>query len=202
MKESIKTLILILGIMLSTTILLFSLGWTGYSPFLKPYADQISTLVNPNDEEIKALQERELELIKEIENEKILEAIKEQQKLLEEKEKILAERANSIQALTTALEEEKNNFLRAQELAQQSEKEKVNYQQKVNELAGTFIAMPPERAVERILALEDDLLIIDIMKSIDNKAIEEGQISITPYYYSLMKEKDASRILKKSTVTF
>lgn len=202
MKESIKTLILILGIILSTTILLFSLGWTGYSPFLKPYADQISTLVSPNDGEIKALQERELELIKEIENEKILEAIKEQQKLLEEKEKILAERENSIQALTTALEEEKNNFLRVQELAQQSEKEKANYQQKVNELAGTFIAMPPEKAVERILALEDDLLIIDIMKSIDSKAIEEGQISIAPYYYSLMKEKDASRILKKSTVTF
>lgn len=200
--QIIKSVFLVIAITLFVGVFIFFLGWSGYSPALKGFSDSIQASITYPDDELANLQKRELELIKEIENQKILEAIKEQQSILEEQQLALNERENSINALAASLEEEKNNFLKEKELVEQTKVTDETYQQKVGELANTFISMPPERAVERLVATGDDLLIIDVLKKIDENAAAEGLTSITPFYYSLMEPGDASRILKKSTVSF
>ena len=100
-----------------------------------------------------------------------------QQKLemLEEKEKALAEQEKSFN-----------------ERVKQYENKKANLRQS----AEYFTGMPPQRAVERLLEMEDQD-IIDILRTTEEMAEESGESSVVAFWLSLMPSDRAAQISRK-----
>ena len=57
--------------------------------------------------------------------------------------------------------------------------------------------MPPKKAVDRLQAMTDDLLIIEILRAVDTESVRIGQQSMVPYYLSLMSSNRAAVIQRK-----
>ncbi len=143
---------------------------------------------------------QELFLLKEQENQKLIEAINSQKSELDQIKLNLDNQAKELERENLALAQERKNLELEKEAIERQRTDENNYEIKINEIANQFLNMPPERAVERLVALGDDVLIIDILNRIDQQAEENDAISIVPYFYSLMPEADAARIIRKSSV--
>ncbi len=100
-----------------------------------------------------------------------------QQKLemLEEKEKALAEREKSFN-----------------ERVKQYENKSANLRQS----AEYFNGMPPQKAVDRLLEMEDQD-IIDILRTAEQMAQEAGDSSVVSYWLSLMPSDRAAQLSRK-----
>ncbi len=152
--------------------------------------------------EREAFENQDLFLIKEQENQKLAESINIQRDELDLKEQELRVREDSVNQQLLEISEERKNLELEKQSLEKEKQEQESYENKVASIAEQFINMPPERAVERIVALNDDVLIIDILNKIDEDARDEGVISIVPFFYSLMPEDVAARIIRKSSITF
>ncbi len=162
----------------------------------------INKLLADEKVDIELFENQDLFLLREEENKKLLETISIQKKELDTREEELAKREIILgQRENAIIEEQKKLELEKQALAKTKE-EQEGYEAKVDKIAEQFINMPPEQAVERIVALEDDILIIDILKTIDQNAADEGNVSIVPFFYSLMPQDIAARIIRKSSISF
>ncbi|BBM88847.1 hypothetical protein COTS27_00534 [Spirochaetota bacterium] len=115
----------------------------------------------------------------------------------EELNALADELATERETLTT----EREQLLNARERAEEIAVTETNYETKVRELAARFYNMPPQSAADRIIALGDDILIIDVLARMDGVAMENEQVSIVPFLLSLMPAEDSARIMKKSTVS-
>ena len=110
-----------------------------------------------------------------VELEKMELEVQQKLEMLEEKEKALAEQEKSFN-----------------ERVKQYENKKANLRQS----AEYFNGMPPERAVERLLEMEDQD-IIDILRTSEEMAAESGESSVVAYWLSLMPSDRAARISRK-----
>lgn len=70
------------------------------------------------------------------------------------------------------------------------------YDKRVAQVARQIENMPPQAAV-KILSQQEDLMIIDIFKKIEDLAKEAGTMSQVPYYLSLMDKEQAARVQRK-----
>jgi len=104
-----------------------------------------------------------------------------QQKLemLEEKEKALAEQEKSFNERVKQYENKKANLRQSSEY---------------------FTGMPPQRAVERLLEMEDQD-VIDILRTTEEMALESGESSVVAYWLSLMPSDRAAQISRKMLKT-
>ena len=143
----------------------------------------------------------DLEILEEAEKNKLIESFRIKEIELSRKETSLSNLAVELEKKQGNLEIEKNNIEKQKKRIEKERLEKITYQKKVENLAKIYYNMPTKNAMERILELKDDLLILDVLKEMDAYAIKKEQQSVVPFIYSLMPKEDASRLLKKSTVS-
>jgi len=102
----------------------------------------------------------------------------------------LEDKENELLALARQLRERENRM--AADKVDESRRS-----ERIREVASQYMNMPPPQAVERISALPDDLLVIDIFRAIDTISEELGRRSVVPYFLSLMDPARASEIQRK-----
>jgi len=107
--------------------------------------------------------------------EKMETEVRQKMEMLEEKEKALAEREKSFN-----------------ERVKQYENKRANLRQS----AEYFNGMPPQRAVEMLLEMEDQD-IIDILRTAEEMARESGDSSVVSYWLSLMPSERAAQLSRK-----
>jgi len=94
---------------------------------------------------------------------------------LEERQKALDERENSLKAKATDAENKDRN---------------------IEENARILNGMPPERAVG-IMSAMDDQDVIDVLRKTEELARAAGSTSLVPYWLSLMDPKRAAELQRK-----
>ena len=111
----------------------------------------------------------------------------------------LDERANLLNEREAKLSEEAKRLSEQEKVLSEEKGQYDNYSSNVEKQAEYFVSMPPRKAVERLQAM-DDLLVIDILRAIDRRAVETGTQSIVPYFLSLMEPPEkAAAIQRKMT---
>ena len=143
----------------------------------------------------------EIKLLEIEEHKKIMDAFKIREIELNKKEKAYKEKVKELERQEKQLLNDNKSLSEKKKKWLKEKTKDKEYKKQVEELATTFLNMPPQKAVERLIAIEDDLLIISILKEIEILCIKEERISIVPYLYSLMPKDDAARLFKKSTIT-
>ena len=80
-----------------------------------------------------------------------------------------------------------------------NERQKVFENRRVSlEVTATYLTgMPPRDAVDIMLEYEDDMELIDIIRTADRLAEEAGEASISSYWLSLMPADTAQRLMRK-----
>jgi len=101
----------------------------------------------------------------------------------------LEQMAQELEERQKALEEQEKS-LRAKAL------DAENKERNVERNAKNLIGMPPERAVERMAAM-DDQDVIDILRKTEEIAAANGTASIVPRWLSLMAPVRAAELLRK-----
>ena len=196
-----RWLLLLFANFLGILILLYFLDYFGFVSTYSDVKDRIflEVEIDPLPTEEEAL--LELQLIEAEEREKLRAFLEERERsLVEKEEEVKADQAR-LQEERQSLASERESLIKKEEELTLRQSEKNAYNVKVADLANRFFNMPPQAAMERILALEDDLLILDVLKGMDQVAVQRGQQSIVPFLISLMPPDQAARILKKSTVS-
>ncbi len=143
----------------------------------------------------------DITLIEREEQSKLIESFSIREADLKKTESDLKAREDNLLKDAAALKQERENLEKQKKKIKADQSEKVAYEKKVQELSERFFNMPPEKSVERILALGDDLLVLDTLKAMDGIAAARNQTSVVPYLYSLMPPADAARLLRLSTVS-
>lgn len=194
--------LLILGNILAILVILFFLDYFG---FLKVYSNIESQIFSTEESELSKATKEEtflnLRLIEQEEQKKMQLALGEKEALLKQKELELQQQKDRIEEEKKVLANERERFLKKKEALAFEDEKKNSYKAKVKSLAQRFYNMPPQSAYQRILALKDDVLIIDVLKGMDEIARSKNQQSVVPFLISLMPAEQAARILKKSTIS-
>ncbi len=119
-------------------------------------------------------------------------------KELELEKQVFEQRSLELQEIEAKLAEEANRLEEEKKVLSEKLREYDNYKENIKRQAGYLTNMPPPAAVERISKL-DDLLAIDILRQIDKEAEEEGKVSVVPYFLSLMDPDKAATLQRKMT---
>ncbi len=143
--------------------------------------------------------EADLSLIEREEQNKLIESFSLRETDLKAYEEKLKNREDNLVKDESKIKQERQNLEAQKKKIAATQADKNTYDKKVQDLADRFYNMPPDKAVERVLVLGDDLLILDTLKAIDALSAKKGSPSVVPYLYSLMPPADASRLLRLST---
>lgn len=138
-------------------------------------------------EELKKRQERLDEKAESLSLKEI--KLKEIEKSLSKKEEQLNEKAKGLDLEAKKLEEKKKRY--------------ESYRENINDLARKIGNMPPEGAI-KIMSKWDDLLVIDVLRRMDQLAAQEDRQSITSYLLFLMQQNNPERagtIMRKMAET-
>ncbi len=199
--KMLRIFFLVTANVLGVLLLLGFLGVISFKGISTTVKQSIGLAENPEPlEYFRVQREKELELLEEQEQQSLLESFELQEQQLASREQDMQQREQTLVEERIMLRSERENILLEQEQSQQLTAELESYELKVQALAGNFINMRPELAAERLLALNDDILILDVLKAMDVNIAGLGQTSIVPYLLSLMPADDVGRLMKKSTV--
>jgi Skp family chaperone for outer membrane proteins len=193
----VKILLLILINLCLLIVLLYMLEFAGVINYYSNIKENFTEMVY-KDIEVK---KDDPNLIEKEEYQKLLTSINMREADLKKYEQELENLKIKLETDTKQLTEERIQLQNQREKLAQMEKEKKDYQKKVRELANSFMNMPPESSVDIIVGLDDDLLILDVLDSIDSISVEQGQASIRPFLMSLMPTNISARLARKSTIT-
>ena len=192
MKE--KILFFLLANILAFTVILYIIDYFGVSDLYSRLKERLPWVQTENVLDVNV---QTLNLIEAEEEKKLLESFSIRETELGDWEANLKEKEENLKAKELKLKQEKQNFkLQKEKLEEDKEKEEA-YNLKINNLAQKFFNMPPEKSVERILALKNDLLILDVLKAMDKYTANTDRPSIVPYLFSLMPPEDSARLDKK-----
>lgn len=114
----------------------------------------------------------------------------------EQDKKKLEEMERNIALEKENIQKEKENNQSMIDNFEKMKAEKESYDNRIDSVASQIENMPPKAAVN-ILAKQDDMMIIDILKRIDARANEKGSQSTTPYLLSLMDPEQSARVQRK-----
>jgi flagellar protein FlbB len=95
----------------------------------------------------------------------------------------LQETERSLQEREKSFNDRRNTF----------ENRRVNLEQNARYLVG----MPPQEAVDILLAMENDMDIVDILRMAEQNAQEEGEQSLVAYWLSLMPPARSAALVRK-----
>jgi len=186
----IVLLLLIAFLVVLGFIILNSLGVLDTRGFLGPLyrmvGIQSATEIDADDPLLLAHQ-RELKnldalALREEELEMRAQTLSEREAVVQQKEEILADREKSLTEAEKSINTEANTYDdRRRRLEQQSE---------------TFRGMPPENAVKIMLEMNDQD-VIEIFRVTEELAVQHDELSIVPYWLSLMPPERAAELNRK-----
>lgn len=135
-------------------------------------------------------------LLEKFELEKKWQLLEERLKNLELEKRKLEEEMRNIQLEKQNLIAERENVKNMIEEFERSKKEKESYDKRLEELAIQIENMEPKAAV-KLLEKQEDMLLVDLLRKIEQRAKKEGRQSIVPYLLTLMDPEQAARIQRK-----
>lgn len=192
----LRVTLLVLANLLAVFIVVFFLDWfdiwNGYTRMMKVFGRYALRTELSRTEDLGLLEKEE--------QAKLMESFNLRESDLKKMEAGVKNREDDLTRREATLAQERENLEALRKKMSGDKAEKATYEKKVADLADRLYNMPPEKAVERLLELKDDLLILDVLKAIDAVAAQKSQASVVPYLYSLMPKADAARLLRLSTV--
>ncbi|MBP7901961.1 MAG: hypothetical protein KA015_03990, partial [Spirochaetes bacterium] len=186
-KSKIIFLFLIIVFLLGVGVL-----WLDYMGLIN--LTKTASMFNKDEASVLYADDDEPSLMKLEELEKNKEQLKERTEDLDRREALLLEQEKSsntdkekIQEMRAGIELERKKL--------ENEKNKYSgYKKNIVDLAQKIESMPPKDAVA-IMINWDDPLIIDVLRQIDQNALDAGAASVTSYLISLMPKEKASRVM-------
>ncbi|HOF34330.1 MAG TPA: hypothetical protein PK624_10325 [Spirochaetota bacterium] len=186
-KSKIIFLFLIIVFLLGVGVL-----WLDYMGLIN--LTKTASMFNKEEASVLYADDDEPSLMKLEELEKNKEQLKERTEDLDRREALLLEQEKSsntdkekIQEMRAGIELERKKL--------ENEKNKYSgYKKNIGDLAQKIESMPPKEAVA-IMINWDDPLIIDVLRQIDQNALDAGGMSVTSYLISLMPKEKASRVM-------
>lgn len=186
-KSKILFLFLIIAFLLGVgTLWLDYMGMINLTKGASLFNKEEESVLYADDDEPSLIKLEELEKNKEKLKERI-EELDRREALLSEKEKRSENDAEKISEMRSGIELERKKL--------ETEKQKYSgYKKNILDLAQKIESMPPKDAVA-IMINWDDPLIIDVLRQIDQNALDAGAASVTSYLISLMPKEKASRVM-------
>ncbi len=135
-------------------------------------------------------------LLERVELEKKWQLLEEKIKNLEEEKKQIEQELKNINSEKENIAQEKENIKNMISEFERAQSEKESYSKRLDTLAEQIENMPPERAV-KIIEKQEDLMIIDLFKKMNERAKKAGRQSIVPYLLSIMDSEQAARVQRK-----
>ncbi len=135
-------------------------------------------------------------LLEKVELEKKWQLLEEKIKGLEEEKKKIEKEIRNINIEKENIAQEKENIKNMISEFERAQSEKESYSKRLDSLAEYIENMPPLDAV-KIIEKQEDLMIIDLFKRMDERAKKAGRQSIVPYLISKMDPEQAARIQRK-----
>ncbi|MCX7821604.1 MAG: hypothetical protein N2258_08035 [Brevinematales bacterium] len=135
-------------------------------------------------------------LLEKVELEKKWQVLEEKIKGLEEEKKKIEKELRDINIEKENIAQEKENIKNMISEFERAQSEKESYSKRLDSLAEYIENMPPLDAV-KIIEKQEDLMIIDLFKRMDERAKKAGRQSIVPYLISKMDPEQAARIQRK-----
>ncbi|HPJ16308.1 MAG TPA: hypothetical protein PLE16_03585 [Spirochaetota bacterium] len=186
-KSKIIFLFLIIVFLLGVGVL-----WLDYMGLIN--LTKTASMFSKDEASVLYADDDEPSLMKLEELEKNKEQLKERTEDLDRREALLLEQEKSsntdkekIQEMRAGIELERKKL--------ENEKNKYSgYKKNIVDLAQKIESMPPKEAVA-IMINWDDPLIIDVLRQIDQNALDAGAMSVTSYLISLMPKDKASRVM-------
>jgi len=186
-KSKIIFLFLIIVFLLGVGVL-----WLDYMGLIN--LTKTASMFSKDEASVLYADDDEPSLMKLEELEKNKEQLKERTEDLDRREALLLEQEKSsntdkekIQEMRAGIELERKKL--------ENEKNKYSgYKKNIGDLAQKIESMPPKEAVA-IMINWDDPLIIDVLRQIDQNALDAGAMSVTSYLISLMPKEKASRVM-------
>lgn len=186
-KSKIIFLFLIIVFLLGVGVL-----WLDYMGLIN--LTKTASMFSKDEASVLYADDDEPSLMKLEELEKNKEQLKERTEDLDRREALLLEQEKSsntdkekIQEMRAGIELERKKL--------ENEKNKYSgYKKNIIDLAQKIESMPPKEAVA-IMINWDDPLIIDVLRQIDQNALDAGAMSVTSYLISLMPKDKASRVM-------
>lgn len=197
-RAGMRTAPLILVLILLILVLLFGgLLWFDYLGMLdiKETLSPVLNLVGigapeplPEDESIYLLDEERLK--------KLDEALTLREEELDARETELDAREAELNQKIEIMAEREAEMEEREKSFNDRLKQYENRSAALRQSSEYFVGMPPDAAVERLLAM-DDQDIIDILRMTETIAAEQGNASIVPYWLSLMPADRAADLSRK-----
>lgn len=188
----ILMLLLLILILLVGGLLWFDyLGLMNVKQFFAP-ATQLVGISAPEkleNEEDALLLERERLLKRE-------EALKLQQEALDSRSEEIAQMEAEVQQKLEMLEEKEKALTEREKSFNERVKQYENKRANLRQSAEYFEGMPPQKAVDMLLEM-DDQDIIDILRTSERMAQESGEASLVSYWLSLMPSERAAQLSRK-----
>jgi len=183
-------LLIILFLVILGFIVLTSLGFLDARGFLAPFYRilGISTQTDINvDDPMLLVRQRE---------EKNRDALSLWEEELALQEKQLAERQATITQTEERLTEEQKAMEEAEKTIKDGQQEFDDRNRRLEQKSEQFLSMPPESAVKIMLEMED-MEVIEVFRKTEELAVKNNQLSIVPYWLSLMPPERAADLDRK-----
>ncbi|MBN1524455.1 MAG: flagellar protein FlbB [Spirochaetales bacterium] len=112
------------------------------------------------------------------------------------KEKEISERESDIKQTEERLTEEEKALQEAEKTIKEGTKDFDDRRRRLEQKSEQLLSMPPENAVKIMLAM-DDMEVIEVLRVTEELAVQNNELSIVPYWISLMPPERAADIQRK-----
>jgi len=124
------------------------------------------------------------------------EALKIREEELDQRELEIKNKEAEILQISESLAEKEQALIDREKSFNERVKQYDNRNANLRKISGNLVGMPPVKAIERLVEM-DDQDIIDILRITDQIAAETGEDSITAYWLSLMPADRAAEVQRK-----
>ena len=186
-KSKIIFLFLIIVFLLGVGVLwLDYMGLINLTKTASMFSKEEASVLYADDDEPSLMKLEELEKNKE--------QLKERTEDLDRREALLLEQEKSSNADKDKIQEMRAGIELERKKLENENNKYSGYKKNIVDLAQKIESMPPKEAVA-IMINWDDPLIIDVLRQIDQNALDAGAMSVTSYLISLMPKEKASRVM-------
>ncbi len=186
-KSKIIFLFLIIVFLLGVGVLwLDYMGLINLTKTASMFSKEEASVLYADDDEPSLMKLEELEKNKE--------QLKERTEDLDRREALLLEQEKSSNTDKEKIQEMRAGIDLERKKLENDKKKYSGYKKNIADLAQKIESMPPKEAVA-IMINWDDPLIIDVLRQIDQNALDAGAMSVTSYLISLMPKEKASRVM-------
>ena len=186
-KSKIIFLFLIIVFLLGVGVL-----WLDYMGLIN--LTKTASMFSKDEASVLYADDDEPSLMKLEELEKNKEQLKERTEDLDRREALLLEQEKSSNADKDKIQEMRAGIELERKKLENEKNKYSGYKKNIGDLAQKIESMPPKEAVA-IMINWDDPLIIDVLRQIDQNALDAGAMSVTSYLISLMPKEKASRVM-------